>query len=106
MRRIDDIEGRSDDVFTYTGGVVAHPLIFRSRLGHEPEIVEYQVSQTPRGAAITIRTQGDVDTTSLANALEAELLRLGLPEPSVTVEIVDGFDRQKTGKLKRFLPLS
>ena len=106
MRRIDDIEGRSDDVFTYTGGVVAHPLIFRSRLGHEREIVEYQVSQTPRGASITIRTQGDVDTTSLANALEAELLRLGLPEPSVTVEIVDGFDRQKTGKLKRFLPLS
>lgn len=106
LRRIDDIEGRSDDVFTYAGGLVVHPLSFRSRLGHERDVIEYQVSQTPHGASIAIRTQGDVDTSSLAVALESELLRLGLAKPSVTVEIVDGFDRQKTGKLKRFLPLS
>jgi len=106
MRRIDDIEGRSDDVFRYTGGLVVHPLIFRSCLGHERDIIEYQVSQTQRGASIAIRTQDHVDTSVLAKALESELLRVGLPDPSVTVEIVDGFDRQKTGKLKRFVPLS
>lgn len=105
MRRINDIEGRSDDVFTYTGGLVVHPLIFRSCLGHERDVVEYQVSQTQRGASIAVRTQGPVDTLRVATALESELLRVGLPDPSVTVEIVDGFDRQKTGKLKRFLPL-
>lgn len=57
------------------------------------------------GASIAVRTQGPVDTLRVATALESELLRVGLPDPSVTVEIVDGFDRQKTGKLKRFLPL-
>jgi phenylacetate-CoA ligase len=106
MRRIADIEGRSDDLFTYGGGLVVHPLTFRSRLGHERDVVEYQVTQTQRGAAVVLRTQGPVDAPSLARDLEGELLRLGLPQPHVTVEIVDGFDRQTTGKLKRFFPVA
>jgi phenylacetate-coenzyme A ligase PaaK-like adenylate-forming protein len=105
MRRIADIEGRSDDLFTYDGGLVVHPLIFRSRIGHERNVIEYQVTQTPRGASIAVRTQGEVDTASIAADLESELRRLGLREPGVTVQTVDGFDRQATGKLKRFIPL-
>lgn len=105
MRRISDIEGRSDDVFTYAGGVVVHPLIFRSRLGHERNIVEYRVTQTPRGAEVAVRTQGDVDVAAVARDLEAELSRLGLATPVVSVGTVDAFDRQATGKLKRFVPL-
>jgi|CXWL01.1.fsa_nt_gi phenylacetate-coenzyme A ligase PaaK-like adenylate-forming protein len=106
MRRIDDIEGRTDDVFSYSGGLVVHPLVFRSLLGHEQHVLEYQVSQTRQGAAVAIRTRGEVNSSALSMALEDELLRLGLRDPIVTVEVVDGFDRQKTGKLKRFIPLS
>src|SRR4030095_4253022 len=43
MRLIDDIGGRSDDTFLYAGGVVAHPMLFRSPLGRQRNIVEYQV---------------------------------------------------------------
>jgi phenylacetate-coenzyme A ligase PaaK-like adenylate-forming protein len=106
MRRIADVEGRSDDLFVYEGGLVVHPLVFRSLLAHEREVVEYQVTQTQRGAAIALRAQGAVDAPSLATALEAELLRLGLQRPNVTIEVVDGLDRLATGKFKRFVPLN
>ena len=106
MRRVEDIEGRSDDVFTYAGGLAVHPLVFRSCLGHERNIVEYQVRQTQQGATIFVRTQADVDTASLATALERELGRVGLTAAQVTIEVVDAFDRQQTGKLKRFFPMS
>jgi phenylacetate-coenzyme A ligase PaaK-like adenylate-forming protein len=104
MRRIDDIEGRSDDVFVYGDGTLVHPLVFRSLLGI-PAIVEYQVRQTPRGADVAIRTPGEVDAQALCGSIAEQLARAGLDHPSVTVEIVESFDRQTTGKLKRFFPL-
>jgi phenylacetate-coenzyme A ligase PaaK-like adenylate-forming protein len=105
-RRVDDIEGRSDDLFTYPGGIVVHPLVFRSPLGREHHIVEYQVHQTPRGAAIRLRADGEVDVAALATRITAALVRTGVQEPQVTVTRVDAFERQATGKLKRFFPLS
>jgi phenylacetate-coenzyme A ligase PaaK-like adenylate-forming protein len=105
MRRIADIEGRSDDLFTYDGGIVVHPLVFRSRMGHERNVIEYQVTQTARGASIALRAQGELDMSRVAADIESELSRLGLPHPYVTVERVAAFDRQATGKLKRFIPL-
>ena len=105
MRRIDDIEGRADDVFVYARGVLVHPLTFRSQLGRERRIIEYQVRQTEHGAAIAIRVEDNIDSGSLRTALEEELAALGLKQPEVTISVVDRFDRQQTGKLKRFVPL-
>ncbi len=104
MRRIDDIEGRSDDVFIYADGTLVHPLVFRSLLGI-PAIVEYQVHQTPRGADIAIRASGMVDVHALSESIAEHMAGSGCDHPSVTVEIVESFDRQTTGKLKRFFPL-
>ena len=106
MRRIDDIQGRTDDVFTYAGKIIVHPIVFRSRLGHERNVIEYQVRQTTSGADIDVRAIGPVDTTALANALEADLTGLGLLEPRITARVVESLDRQQTGKLKRFVPLA
>lgn len=105
MRRIGDIEGRTDDVFTYDGEVIVHPLVFRSRLGHERNIVEYQVRQTTAGANIDVRALGPFDINALSAALERDLIAAGVTRPSVSVQIVDTLDRQQTGKLKRFVPL-
>lgn len=105
MRRIDDIEGRADDIFVYAGGILVHPLTFRSQLGRERRIIEFQVHQTERGAAIAIRVEENIDTGLLRTALEQELASLGLRQPEVTIGLVDRFDRQQTGKLKRFVPL-
>jgi phenylacetate-coenzyme A ligase PaaK-like adenylate-forming protein len=106
MRRIDDIQGRTDDVFTYGDGLVVHPLVFRSRLGHERNIVEYQVRQTTNGADISARVLGPVDTAALSSSIEHDLRASGLPTARVSIEIVDALDRQQTGKLKRFVPLT
>ena len=107
MRRIDDIGGRSDDVFTYEGGVTVHPMTFRSPLGRERHIIEYQVRQTAHGADVALRTDGPVDIEALRAALEGGLSAAGVRAPRANVEIVEGaFERQATGKLKRFFPLT
>jgi phenylacetate-coenzyme A ligase PaaK-like adenylate-forming protein len=106
MRLIDDIEGRTDDVFTYGDGVIVHPLVFRSRIGHERNIVEYQVRQTAKGAEIDARLLGPVDTASLAAGLERDLEAAGIANARVSVNMVESLDRQQTGKLKRFVPFA
>jgi phenylacetate-coenzyme A ligase PaaK-like adenylate-forming protein len=103
--RVDDIAGRTDDVFTYAGGIVVHPLTFRSPLGRERDVVEYQVRQTPRGALVRIRTGGPIDTAGLAGRIAVSLARAGVVDPEVDVVAVDAFERQASGKLKRFFPL-
>jgi phenylacetate-CoA ligase len=106
LRRVDDIEGRSDDLFTYPGGIVVHPLVFRSPLGRERHIVEYQVHQTSSGSAIRLRTDGEVDIAALSRRIADALLRAGVKAPQVTILRVEAFERQATGKLKRFFPVA
>ena len=43
--------------------------------------------------------------SALGRAVAAELARLGLPEPTVEVRVVDQLVRQATGKVRRFQPL-
>jgi phenylacetate-coenzyme A ligase PaaK-like adenylate-forming protein len=105
LRLIADIGGRSDDVFTYPGGLVVHPITFRSPLGRERNVIEYQVRQTQNGAQIDLRAGGQVDLESLRLAIQRELQKLGLKEAEVSLRVVDGFERLGTGKLKRFFPL-
>jgi phenylacetate-CoA ligase len=104
-QRIADIEGRNDDTFVYGGGVSVHPHLFRSILGREPAISEYQVLQTRAGAEIIVRADGPVDVESLNRKLQEALARSGCLEPAVTVTVVESIPRLATGKLKRFLSL-
>jgi phenylacetate-CoA ligase len=104
-QRIADIEGRNDDTFLYGDGVSVHPHLFRSTLGREPAISEYQVQQTRTGAEIVVCADGAVDLESLDRKLQQALARAGCPEPTVTLTVVDSIPRLATGKLKRFLPL-
>jgi phenylacetate-CoA ligase len=104
-RRIADIQGRLDDVFTYPGGVVVHPHAFRSVLGRNPRVVEYQVKQTLRGADVLLRVHQPVDVEQFARALEGELHRVGCLHPLVTVRTVAHTSRIGVGKLRRFVPL-
>jgi phenylacetate-coenzyme A ligase PaaK-like adenylate-forming protein len=103
-RRIADIQGRLDDVFTYPSGVLVHPHVFRSVLGREAQVIEYQVRQTVRGADVLLRTRGSLDAERLARALEAELDRVGCSQPVVTASVVERIPRVGVGKLKRFVP--
>ena len=90
-RRIADIQGRLDDVFTYRRRV--HPHLFRAALSREADVVEYQVRQTPAGAAIAIRCTAPVSLDGLRDRVATALARAGLDRPEVTVEVVDRFER-------------
>ncbi len=103
FRRIADPLGRLDDTFVYPNGTAIHPHVFRSCLSH-PDVVEYQVRQTQRGADISAVTSGALATGALAARIEAALRELGLPAPTVTIATVDTVDRLAGGKLKRFVP--
>lgn len=83
--RIEDPQGRSDDLFNFPDGTVIHPHVFRSTLGGEPRIIEYQVRQAPRGAAISIVAEGPVDLPTLSRQLETSPMNAGTQHPlSVT----------------------
>ncbi len=104
-QRIDDIEGRNDDTFVYGDGVSVHPHLFRSILGREPAISEYQVRQTRAGADITVCAHEPFDIESLSRKLKDALAGSGFPEPAVQVTVVGSIPRLATGKLKRFVVL-
>lgn len=105
MLRIDDVQGRWDDCFVYPGGLTVHPLTFRTVLGQERAIVEYQVCQTPYGAEARLRIDAPIDAARIAAALRAALSTAGLADPSVSVAVVERLERQATGKFRRFVPL-
>jgi hypothetical protein len=94
-----------DACFTYGDGPTVHPFTFRSILGREAAIVEYQVRQTPRGADVRVRGDGAIDTARIAAKLRDALVTHGVAEAQVTVTVVPALERQPTGKLRRFLPL-
>jgi phenylacetate-coenzyme A ligase PaaK-like adenylate-forming protein len=104
-RRVADVQGRLDDSFAY-GAAHVHAHMFRSRLGKERHIVEYQVRQTPAGAQVAVRCNGSVDLAGLQDGLVVELQRAGLPAPEVEVRPVESIDRPPSGKLKRFVPIT
>ena len=51
---ITAVKGRSDDIFVYPGDVHIHPLVFRTPLGQNSAIEQYQVRQTEHGAMIGV----------------------------------------------------
>ena len=104
--RAGDPQGRADDAFTYGSRLTVHPHVFRSPLGRERSIVEYQVRQTERGAEISVRCAGAVDLDALTRTVCDYLEQAGLADPEVSIVSVDQIGRSRVGKLKRFVPLS
>jgi phenylacetate-coenzyme A ligase PaaK-like adenylate-forming protein len=101
-RLVADVQGRHDEVFSYAGTSV-HPHVFRTVLSRQPGIVEYRVRQTPNGAEIEFR--GRIDRATVISQLTTALLALDIPNPTISLANVNGFDRQQTGKVRRFIPL-
>lgn len=105
-RRIGDVLGRTDELFTYAGAVKVHPHVFRSLLSRQRVVLAYQVRQTAHGANIDVQLNGDVSLDELRSDIRRALRKVGLTDPEVTVEAVESLDRGATGKLKRFVPMA
>ena len=98
------VEGRSDEVFRY-GDLEVHPLTFRTVLVSAPEVREYRVRQTERGAEVTVVGSAP-DSEALATRLADGLRAAGLPDPLVTVDVAERIERHpQTGKVRRFVGL-
>ena len=98
------VVGRSDEILRYPGAEV-HPVVLRSVLLAHPGVVDYLVTQTPRGVAVLALTEREVDLPRLRADLRAALRRTGLADPEVQVEAVSSLPRHpETGKLRRVVP--
>ena len=103
---ITAVKGRSDDIFVYPGDVHIHPLVFRTPLGQNSAIEQYQVHQTEHGAKIGVIATGPIDVAALKNQLIEGLAKAGLANAEIEIDLVDTLERHKeTGKLRRFIPL-
>ena len=105
MQRIEDPQGRLDDIFVYDDELTVHPHLFRSALAQHPEILEYQVRQTRDGATIGLVEAAVVDGETLRASIAAALAGVGLTDPRVDIETLHELPRQASGKLKRFVEL-
>jgi phenylacetate-CoA ligase len=98
------VHGRCDDLLRYDG-VDVHPVAIRSELVRTPDVLDYQVRQTPDGIDVDVLPAGELDGKDLRLRLEEALETAGLDQPSVAVQAVDVLDRDpRTGKLARFIP--
>jgi phenylacetate-CoA ligase len=105
FRTIAPVQGRSEETFTYEGGVFVHPFTFDSILSQHPAIIEYQVRQIPNGARIVVRAVSEFDHCALEARIAVALATLGLTKAKVTIELVPEIARGTTGKLNRFVPV-
>ena len=80
----------------------------RSALLHHPEVLEYQVHQTPTGITLHVVATDQLDTaaTGCQRAGRAALNQAGLHNATVELSRVNSIERKTaTGKVRRFIPL-
>ena len=82
-------------------GVKVHPMQF-APIGHDPEVVEFQVVEEPDGLLVLVVARGVAPAVEerIKAKVEQGLSELGVPEPTVTVERRDALARQPGGKLQ------
>jgi phenylacetate-coenzyme A ligase PaaK-like adenylate-forming protein len=99
--RIEDIQGRTDDIFSY-GTVRVHPILFRGPLAKTPGLLEFQVWQTLKGARIDYLANAPVDESRLQQDLQRALADTGVLNPVIELSRTTQLVRVGVGKLKRF----
>jgi hypothetical protein len=69
-------------------------------------ILEFQVRQTERGAAIAVRTTDEVAFVPIKRQLVESMRQLGLADPEVRLTAVTHIEQTAgSGKLRRYIPL-
>lgn len=104
-RVIGDVEGRSDDTFTFSGGRAVHPIVFSSAVGKERAVAEYQVRQKGDAVHVDVVPNGDLDPIGLQVLVERALEAAGAAGVKVSVGLVAEIVRHgTTAKLRRYMP--
>jgi phenylacetate-CoA ligase len=104
-QKVRQVHGRSFEKFRY-GAISVHPVTLELAVLEQPDIFEYQIRQTPRGAHLAYRSKGDVDAARLSSKMQQALLSFGVQEPEITIEKIAHLERTAAGKLRRFVSLT
>jgi phenylacetate-CoA ligase len=100
------VQGRNDEIFHYPDGTAIHPIVIRSVIVATPQIVDYQVAQTPDGISVSALTTAPFDAEAFTTRLTLALVGAGLKRPDVTTRVVNRLDRHPgSGKFRRFVPV-
>jgi phenylacetate-coenzyme A ligase PaaK-like adenylate-forming protein len=100
------VQGRNDEIFYYPDGAAVHPVVIRSVIVGTPQIIDYQVAQTPHGIDVSAIAAADFAVDDFTSRLTRALAAAGLNHPNVTARAVDQLDRNTvSGKFRRFVPL-
>ncbi len=70
-RRIADIRGRTDAFFLYEHGAAVHWIGMTTVILGDPNVVELQVTQTPRGAVASVIGRGSCDVDRIESGWSA-----------------------------------
>lgn len=100
-KKINRVGGRIDNIFWYDKGVFVHPIVYETTLLSHKRIDNYQVSRIDRGIGVKLVCSEIIDIDSLKERLIEDLLRAGIEDPIVQIEIVEGLERLPSGKLLR-----
>jgi phenylacetate-coenzyme A ligase PaaK-like adenylate-forming protein len=104
-RRITDLAGRTDSFFLYDSGAAVHWLGMTTVLLSDPTVIEFQVTQTPQGADVSVATKAERNTESLRRGLVDLMAGAGVVDPQVRIHQVAALDRLWSGKVRQFQPL-
>ena len=99
---VASVAGRTHGSFDWPGGVSVSTVLFESALIATPGVVNFQVTQTPRGVDVAIEMAGG-EAGDLAPRLERALTNAGLAEPVVRVDAVEAIARTAGGKIRRYV---
>ena len=98
-------QGRNDDVLRYDSAEV-HPIVIRSVMVRSPDVIDYQVHQTPGGINVFAVATDGLDVDDLTVRLRHALADAGLDGAHIAVNRVDRLERHPaSGKLRRFVPI-
>jgi phenylacetate-coenzyme A ligase PaaK-like adenylate-forming protein len=104
-RKVRQVHGRAFEKFRY-GAITVHPVTLQLAVLEQPQILEYQIRQTPHGAHLTFCSKESIDRMRLSTKMREALQSYGLSDPEVIIENVAFLERTAAGKLKRFVPLT
>jgi phenylacetate-coenzyme A ligase PaaK-like adenylate-forming protein len=101
-RAVQAIEGRSDDILRFPGGVTLHPIHLRSPMARLDGVRQYQVVHRADGLHVRVVPRRDGVDAEVRAAMTSALAEAGAGDVPVHVELVDAIERDATGvgKLK------
>lgn len=103
---IEDVQGTVAKMFEYENGARVHRLLFIEPLFRDPNVIEFQVRQTRRGARVQVLLARETDLRALEADVKRTLTTAGIPDFELEITRTESLERHAvTGKLKRFIEL-